>query len=125
MSPDPITRVVPMLCVQDMTRAIEFYRLLGFSAHRYQGGDGYAFLDRDSWQIHLSQSDMPAGEHPGNGIYFYLAPNTAAALEAEFRAAGAPVRSPLSPREWRMNEFVVVDPDENVLRFGEYLHPGE
>ena len=121
MPADPILYVVPILCVKDMTRAIDFNRLLGFSAERYRGGDGYAFLNRDRWQLHLAQSDMlPENEHPGNGVYFYLAPDTAAALEAEFRAAGAPIRSPLAPREWRMNEFVVVDPDENLLRFGEY-----
>lgn len=61
------------------------------------------------------------GNNPGNGIYFYLASGTAAALEAEFRAAGAPILSPLSPREWKMNEFVLADPDANLLRFGEEI----
>lgn len=124
MPKHPITHVVPILCVRDMARAIDFYQLLGFTAHRYQGGDGYTFLHRGPWQLHLSQSDMlPGGENPGNGVYFYLASDTAAALQEEFRAAGASIRSPLSLREWRMNEFVVVDPDENLLRFGEHSNP--
>ena len=121
MASIPIIGVVPILCVRDMTRAINFYRLLGFSAERYAGGDGYAFLNRDQWRIHLSKTDtLPEGENPGNGIYFYLAHGTAAALQAEFRTAGAPVQSPLAPREWKMLEFVVVDPDSNLLRFGEH-----
>ena len=95
MTSDPVDRIVPILCVKDMTRAIDFYRLLGFSAKRYAGGNGYAFLTRGQWELHLSQSDMlPERENPGNGVYFYLAPGTAAALEAEFRAAGAPIRCP-------------------------------
>ena len=122
MPTSPIDHVVPILCVKDMTRSISFYRLLGFSAERYRGGDSYAFLNRDQWQLHLAQSDMlPVGENPGNGVYFYLAPGTA--LQAEFRTAGASIQSPLAPREWKMLEFVVVDPDSNLLRFGEYINP--
>lgn len=122
MPADSILRVVPMLAVKELTRSIDFYRLLGFSAHRYQNGDGYAFLTRGSFEIHLAQSNMLVeGQNPGNGIYFYLASGTAAALEAEFRAAGAPILSPLAPREWKMNEFVLADPDANLLRFGEDL----
>ena len=123
MPTNPIHGIVPILCVKDMTRAIDFYCLLGFSAERYAGGDGYAFLNRDQWQLHLSQSDMVAeGENPGNGVYFYLALGTAATLQDEFRSAGAPIQSPLAPREWKMLEFVVVDPDSNLLRFGEYMN---
>jgi catechol 2,3-dioxygenase-like lactoylglutathione lyase family enzyme len=117
-----IHRAVPILAVKELTRSIDFYRLLGFSAQRYQDGDGYAFLTRDEFEIHLAQSDMLVeGRNPGNGIYFYLTPDTAAALQAEFRAAGAPILSPLAPREWKMNEFVLSDPDGNLLRFGEPL----
>lgn len=115
-----LEKTVPMLAVSDMARAIAFYELLGFRAVRYQGGDGYAFLHRGASTVHLTQSDMlVAGRHPGHGIYFYLPKGAAAALEAEFRSAGVSIRSPLAVREWKMNEFVVVDPDENLLRFGE------
>jgi catechol 2,3-dioxygenase-like lactoylglutathione lyase family enzyme len=117
-----ILRFVPILAVKDLTRSIAFYRLLGFSARRYRDGDDYAFLTRDGHELHLTQSDMLAeGQHVGNGIYFYLTQGTAAALEAEFRTAGATILSSLSPREWRMNEFVLADPDANLLRFGEEI----
>jgi catechol 2,3-dioxygenase-like lactoylglutathione lyase family enzyme len=112
--------VSPILCVSDMSRAIAFYTLLGFQAHRYRNGDDYAFLTRGGFEIHLKHSDwLIEGRHPGNGVYFFLKQGTAAALEAEFRAAGAPILSPLAPREWKMNEFVLADPDANLLRFGE------
>jgi predicted enzyme related to lactoylglutathione lyase len=118
--PNPIQRVVPILPVADMTRSIDFYGLLGFAANRYKGsggGGGYAFLSRDIFELHLTHSsgivDSPCG------VYFYLAPGTAASLEAEFRSAGAPVLSPLARRPWNMNEFVLSDPDGNLLRFGE------
>lgn len=114
-------RAVPILSVKDMGRAIDFYKLLGFAARRYQDGDGYTFLDRNGFEIHLNHSEMLVSGHSPCGIYFYLEPGTAAALEAEFRSAGVHILSSLAPREWKMNEFVLDDPDGNLLRFGEPL----
>jgi catechol 2,3-dioxygenase-like lactoylglutathione lyase family enzyme len=119
MAKQTIARIVPILPVKNLARAMDFYRLLGFSAHAWKNGDAYGFLTRDGLEIHLSQSDMLIENQNPCGAYFYLADDTAAALEAEFRAAGAKILSPLAPREWKMNEFVLSDPDGNLLRFGE------
>jgi catechol 2,3-dioxygenase-like lactoylglutathione lyase family enzyme len=114
-----LARIVPILPVKNLARAMDFYSILGFSAHAWQDGDSYAFLTRDQLDIHLrSAPDLIEGQNP-SGVYFYLADGTAAALEAEFRAAGVKVLSPLAPREWKMNEFMLSDPDGNLLRFGE------
>ena len=122
MAENSILRAVPILAVKNMTRSIELYRRLGFIAQRYRDGDSYAFLNRDGFDLHLCQSDVLAeDQHPGNGVYFYLACGSAASLEGEFRAAGASIVSPLAQREWKMNEFVLADPDGNLLRFGEEL----
>jgi catechol 2,3-dioxygenase-like lactoylglutathione lyase family enzyme len=121
MPAQSIARIVPILPVNNLARAMDFYRLLGFSAHAWQDGDSYAFLTRDQLDIHLRTApDLIEGQNP-SGVYFYLADNTASALEAGFRAAGVKILSPLAPREWKMNEFVVSDPDGNLLRFGEHL----
>jgi catechol 2,3-dioxygenase-like lactoylglutathione lyase family enzyme len=118
--PNAIQRVVPILPVADISRSIDFYQLLGFAARRYDGtggGGGYAFLTRDAFELHLTHAAGLADS--SSGVYFYLAPGTASSLEAEFRRAGAPILSPLAPRPWKMNEFVLSDPDGNLLRFGE------
>ncbi|MEO6802446.1 MAG: VOC family protein [Granulicella sp.] len=110
----------PILPVKDIARAIAFYTQLGFSAEAYEDGEIYAFLTRDTLDIHLRKApDLVEGNNP-SGIYFYLE-SGAAALEAEFRAAGVKILSPLEPRPWKMNEFMVSDPDGNLLRFGESL----
>ncbi|MDP9049515.1 MAG: VOC family protein [Acidobacteriota bacterium] len=117
-----IQRIVPILPVADIARAIDFYRRLGFVANRYQGsggGGGYAFLSRDPFEIHITHVDGFSEGTSVCGVYFYLAPGSAASLEDEFRNAGVPILSPLAPRPWRMNEFVISDPDTNLLRFGE------
>jgi catechol 2,3-dioxygenase-like lactoylglutathione lyase family enzyme len=118
--PNPsIALVVPVLPVSNLTRAIDFYHRLGFTSRRYKDGDSYAFIRRDGHQLHLSKSGRLIEGQSSSGAYFYLADGTAAALEAEFRAAGVPIAEPLAPREWKMNEFVVNDPDGNQLVFGE------
>jgi catechol 2,3-dioxygenase-like lactoylglutathione lyase family enzyme len=114
-----IARIVPILPVKNLGRAMDYYRLLGFSAHAWHDGDAYAFLTRNQLDIHLRTApDLIEGQNH-SGVYFYLADNSAAALEAEFQAAGVQILSPLAPREWKMNEFVLSDPDGNLLRFGE------
>ncbi len=76
-------------------------------------------LTRDSLQIHLRRApDLTEGQSP-SGVYFAVQRNTAAALEAEFRSAVIPILSALAPRKWGRNEFVLSDPDSNLLRFGE------
>lgn len=118
--PEPsIALVVPVLPVSNLTRAIDFYHRLGFTSKRYQDGDGYAFIHRDGHELHLTTLRRRTEEQSSSGAYFYLADGTAAALEAEFRAAQVPIAEPLAPREWKMNEFVVNDPDGNQLVFGE------
>jgi hypothetical protein len=121
MAKQPIARIVPILPVKNLARAMDYYRHLGFSTKAYEDGDDYGFLTRDAFEIHLTQSDMLDDKNPGCGVYFYLASGTAAALEAEFRTAGVKILSSLAPREWKMNEFVLCDPDANLLRFGEAL----
>ena len=119
MPSETIALVVPILPVRDLTRAIEFYKQLGFTAKRYRDGDFYAFIQRDGQEVHLSKTLELVPEHNLVRVYFYLREGSAATLEAQCRAAGMPIVEPLSPREWKMKEFVVRDPDGNRLIFGE------
>lgn len=120
MADDPPIRTVPILPVKSLARAMDFYIKLGFAAKAYQGGHRYGFLTRGDIEIHLRQSNtLIEDQHPGCGIYFYLDHGTAAPLQAEFCAAGVPLAEPLAPREWKMNEFSLRDPDANLLIFGE------
>ena len=121
MSKRTIELVVPVLPVRDLTRAIDFYNRLGFTSKRYQDGDSYAFINRDGHELHLTRSPNLFEAHSPSGAYFYLTEGSAAALEAEFLAAGIPLTERLAPREWKMNEFALRDPDGNQLVFGENL----
>ena len=118
--PEPsIALIVPVLPVSNLTRAIDFYHRLGFTSKRYKDGDTYAFIHRDGHELHLTTLRRRTEEPSSSGAYFYLANGTAAALEAEFLAAGVTFSERLAPREWNMNEFALRDPDGNQLVFGE------
>jgi catechol 2,3-dioxygenase-like lactoylglutathione lyase family enzyme len=124
MTAGSIAHVVPILPVKNLARAMDFYRRLGFSAHSWRDGDGYGFLTRDGLEIHLSKSDKLIENQNPCGVYFYLVDGTAAALEAEFLAAGVSLSERLAAREWKQNEFALRDPDGNLLVFGEgFLRP--
>ena len=120
-SSEVIAAVVPILPVRDLTRAIEFYEHLGFTAKRYRDGDFYTFIQRDGRELHLSKTPELFPEHNFVRVYFYLSAGTVAALEAQCRANGMTIVEPLTPREWKMKEFVLRDPDGNRLIFGESL----
>jgi catechol 2,3-dioxygenase-like lactoylglutathione lyase family enzyme len=114
-----IAHIVPVHPVKDLARAMDFYRRLGFAAHAWHDGDSYAFVQRDGHELHLTRFTALLEKQNPSGVYFYLADGTAATLEAEFRAAGVPIAEPLAPREWKMKEFALRDPDGNQLVFGE------
>jgi catechol 2,3-dioxygenase-like lactoylglutathione lyase family enzyme len=121
MSSETIAAVVPILPVRDLTQAIGFYERLGFTAKRYRNGDFYAFIQRDGRELHLSKTPELIPESNFVRVYLYLREGSAAALEAQCRAAGMTIVEPLAPREWKMKEFVLRDPDGNRLIFGESL----
>ncbi|HEX5283260.1 MAG TPA: VOC family protein [Bryocella sp.] len=121
MSSETIAGVVPILPVQDLARAIDFCERLGFTAKRYRDGDFYAFIQRDGSHLHLSRRPDLVQENNPVHVYFYLREGTVATLEAHCRAAGMTIVEPLAPREWKMNEFGLRDPDGNRLIFGESL----
>ena len=116
-----IAHVAPILPVRDLARAMDFYRRLGFSAEAWQGGGSYGFIERDGHELHLSRSDKLTGNESPSAAYFYLAKGSAESLQAEFRAAGVEILSPLAPRPWNMKDFTISDPDGNHLHFGEHI----
>jgi predicted enzyme related to lactoylglutathione lyase len=107
-------RAVPILPVRDVERALAFYASLGFDVRTYDGesdGGGYGFAMRDGAELHLGWDAEP---HRASA---YLHVADADALAAEWRAAGAEVHGP-QDTPWGRHEGALVDPDDNVLRFG-------
>lgn len=127
--PPSIICAVPVLASLDIGRSLAFLERLGF-VERWRYPD-YASAARGDVELHLWLCDDPAVP---KATSCYLRVTDAAALHAAFAAAGVPDAATMSPasvaadvprmttpetKPWGMVEFVVWDPDGNLLRFGQ------
>lgn len=112
---------VPVLAALDMGEALAFYARLGFQALvRY--GDEYAIVERDGVEVHLWGC---ADRHVAENTACYLRVTDAAALHAEFAAAGAAVLRRPTVEPYGVLEFAITDPSGNLLRIGQSLDAGD
>ncbi len=103
--------VIPILRVEDVRRAAEWYARLGFTLdneHTF-GPDMpvYAFLSSGNSQLHLSEHAGDA--RPGTLLYLWVTE-----IDAISREFGVSVRE----QPWG-REVHIEDPDGNRLRLGE------
>lgn len=111
-----IQTTVPILPALDLDETLVFYRQLGFAVcHR---GEEYAIVDRDEMALHFWKCDNR--EIPENSSC-YIHSSDLKALHAEFKSSGVGTLSDMEQKPWRMTEFQVVDPNGNLLRFGQAI----
>jgi len=109
----------PVFPVEDVSEAIEWYRKhLAFVPTVINPPDGepvYATLWRDQVSIHLLRSDRaPHGLASPVQAQFWIE----SGLDELFRqleAQGVPVLHPPEDRSWGHRDFMVADPDRNLV----------
>lgn len=112
----------PQVLVSDMARAAAFYSgTLGFRVVYLHGEPPfYGLVERDGAALNLRHVDDPA-VHRARAAETVLAANIpvtgVAALHDEFAARGADFAQPLARQPWGTTDFVVRDPDGNLLCF--------
>jgi lactoylglutathione lyase len=120
-----IRSAFPILYVDDVGRALAFYRdLLGFrEVYRFppDGEPGYVSVELDAGRLGLSRADWP-GPHgkpqrPVTGRPFELCLETddVDALVDRLRAAGVAVLSEPADQPWGERVAFVEDPDGNPV----------
>lgn len=116
--PTQLIRVAPTLATYHIDRILMFYQTqLGFQLDfRY---DGYAAVSRLGVQIHFWQCDDQTIVE-SNGCYVYV--ENIAPLYEEYQARGIiHPNGALAIKPWGVNEFVVLTPDQNLIKFGEII----
>jgi uncharacterized glyoxalase superfamily protein PhnB len=118
-----ITGIVPQFLVDDLGRAIAYYReRLGFKLE-FVYESFYAGVSRDGFSIHLKHSTKLAGERAhrkqNEHLDAYVAVSGIQNLFAELQARGAEVVRALEERPWACVDFYVEDPDGYILCFSE------
>lgn len=143
-APAPEGMAIPILPARDMDETLAFFDLLGFTTETYREG-GYGFVRRGG--IELQYAANPDVDPFSTAAMAYVRVNNAQALYDEFHAAGlwepsirgpeleAEVRrrwasgepiartGPPEDKPWGLKEFALLDPCNNLLRFGQPLSP--
>ena len=102
----------PILRVEDMKRALDFYvGKLGFKTVEW-GNDDFTSISRDQANLFLSRDSQGRG-----AAWVWMGVADAEKLHEELKAKGVAIRMPPTNFPWAL-EMQVEDPDGNVLRLG-------
>jgi catechol 2,3-dioxygenase-like lactoylglutathione lyase family enzyme len=118
-----IKSFAPQLLVDDLERAVRFYReVLGFSFGPPWGGF-YAIGERDGFAIHLkcapkTPADRAHRRH-NEHLDVYADVVGVAELFDACKAKGATILKPLERTPWGTRDFYMADPDGYIIAFGE------
>src|SRR5262245_15411006 len=118
-----IAGIAPQFLVDDLDRAIAYYRdRLGFALD-FQYESFYASVSRDGFAIHLKLAEKLAADRAhrkaNEHLDAYIAVSGIRSLFSELQARGADVIKPLEARPWACLDFYVEDPDGYILCFSE------
>jgi catechol 2,3-dioxygenase-like lactoylglutathione lyase family enzyme len=110
-------RIAPIIPVRDLDAALARYRTLGFQTRAYTGPERYAFVDRDSISLHLTEWFDHDPLRTAASVYLYV--SDVDTVYAEWTSA-APAGRMAPPRDtpWGLREFSYVDPDGTLHRVG-------
>jgi catechol 2,3-dioxygenase-like lactoylglutathione lyase family enzyme len=116
-----VTSFAPQFLVDDLGRAMEFYRMLGFTFGEPWGGF-YAIGRLDGLEIHLKEAPKAPGEreHRKAGEHLDAAAGVDG-IEAFYQrcvAGGVKIIKPLAATAWGTRDFYVEDPDGYIICFG-------
>jgi catechol 2,3-dioxygenase-like lactoylglutathione lyase family enzyme len=123
--PARITGIAPQFLVDDLDRAIGYYRdRLGFELD-FTYESFYAVVRRDGFAIHLKCAPKLAGDrthrNQNEHLDAYIAVTGVRSLFSEFEMRGAGVIRSLEEQPWACLDFYVEDPDGYILCFSESL----
>lgn len=116
-----LTQINPKLPMRDKAATREFYiNKLGFKQY---GGDfdGYLMVEKDSVQIHFFE--FKELDPKANYGEVYIRTDDIDELYRTFKDNGISIHphGDLETKPWGQREFSVLDPDNNLLTFGQSL----
>jgi len=108
-------KAIPVLASLDMARTLDFYReTLGFST-RHFAAQSYGIALRGDTELHFWACSE---KHIAENTSCYIRVSDIQAVHREF-SARLPALGPVVRTAWGMDEMYVIDPDGNLLKFGQ------
>jgi catechol 2,3-dioxygenase-like lactoylglutathione lyase family enzyme len=116
-----LTSLAPQFLVDDLARAMAFYRKLGFVFGEPWGGF-YAIGVLDGLELHLKEAPKNASERrhrrENEHLDAYAGVDGVDAFYERCVASGATILKPLAPTAWGTKDFYLGDPDGYIVGFG-------
>jgi catechol 2,3-dioxygenase-like lactoylglutathione lyase family enzyme len=125
MTKPRLTSLAPQFLVDDLDRAIFYYRdVLGFTFGEPWGGF-YAIGERDGFELHLKEAPKNIAEREHRRscehLDIYAGVNGVDSFYEQCVGKGAKIIKPLAPTAWGTKDFYLEDPDGYILAFGEIM----
>ncbi|TRZ42320.1 bleomycin resistance protein [Robertkochia solimangrovi] len=117
-----LTSVHPKLPMRDKNVTKRFYvDLMGFEVYGMTDYDGYLMVSRDHIQIHFFEfPDLDPAENYGQ-VYIRVSEIDSFYQSLLKNKVSIHPGGPLEVKPWGQKEFSILDPDNNLLTFGEPL----
>ena len=115
----------PQLFVSDVEASCRFFvAKLGFTVRfKYGKPIFYALIQRNSACLNLRYVHAPVLDREADRPYDLLSASipvgNVKALYLEYQSVGAPMHQPLKKQPWGAEDFIVRDPDGNLIHFAE------
>lgn len=115
-----LTEVNPKLPMRDKNVTRHYYiSKLGFQEFGRADVDGYLMLQKDTIQLHFFEfKELDPNENYGQ---VYIRTNDIDAVYQSFMDSGVAIHpnGKLEVKPWGQKEFAILDPDNNLLTFGQ------
>jgi len=115
-----LTQVNPKLPMRNKSITRDFYlNRLGFKEFGTADDDGYLMVEKDSIQIHFFEfKELDPQENYGQ-VYIRTDEIDKLYREAIDKKINMPDAGHIQTKPWRQREFSLLDPDNNLLTFGQ------
>ncbi len=107
------------LSVNDVETSLNFYRNVLGAKDYFRFGD-YAGILLGLVEIHLAGPSVDLRRNEGHGCIYFFCENVDGYYE-DFTSKGAKIVVALSDQPYSMRDFVIEDPDGNLLTFGQEI----
>jgi hypothetical protein len=118
-----LTEIHPKLPMRNKTVTMDYYiNKLEFEVFGSADFDGYLMVRKDHVQIHFFEfKDLDPKENYG---MVYIRTDNIDGLYRSFLDKNVPIHpnAPLQTKPWGQKEFALLDPDHNLLTFGEEVY---
>ena len=117
-----LTHIHPKLPMSDKASTRNYYiKQLGFREFGSADYEGYLMVEKDNIQIHFFEfKDLNKSENYGQ---VYVRTNDIDKVYQSFLNNGVAIHpnGPLQAKPWGQKEFSLLDPDNNLLTFGQSI----